>query len=92
MEDRALVHLWFIVGTVFAGSIVLVPLVSLGIRFALKPLLEMYVRVRSAQSPESELQERRISLLEAEVQALRHTVSQLEEAEDFRRPLAGPPE
>jgi hypothetical protein len=75
------------------GSLaVLTPVVALSARFALRPIVEAMIRLREAQGATraSELQDRRIALLESEIQSLQHTVRSLMEAEDFRRQLASP--
>ena len=71
----------------FAGSIVLVPVLALSARLALKPLIDT-LRLRSSGDADV-LQDRRIALLEAEVQHLSAALHQMAE-DDFRRQLGSP--
>jgi len=71
----------------FAGSIVLVPVLALSARLALKPLIDT-LRLRSSGDADV-LQDRRIALLEAEVQALGAALHQLAE-DDFHRQIGSP--
>lgn len=76
-----------LVAVVLSGSVVLVPVVALSVRFALKPLL--LIRAAGHAAPEAAaLQEARVAQLEAEIQHLHATVTQLAEAADFHRQLA----
>jgi hypothetical protein len=71
---------------VFGGSIILVPILALSARFALKPLIEAVVKAR--ERPDAALQDRRIALLEAELDQVNTQLRQLQEGEEFRRQLA----
>src|SRR3712207_4594523 len=91
MEPGVIAELTGVVGVLVGGAIILTPLLALSVRFALKPLIESWARIRQAQGPEAaQLQDRRISLLEAEIQHLQEQVRHLSEAEDFRRQLSAP--
>jgi hypothetical protein len=74
------------------GIIVLVPLLALTIRYALRPVLETWSEVRQNQIPErhSELLERRLALLESEVQHISQRCESLVEAQEFQRQLSQP--
>jgi hypothetical protein len=72
------------------GLTVLTPVVAFSVRFAIRPVVEGMVRLREAQQADrtDQLQDRRMAVLEAEVQSLQHTVRNLVEAESFNRELA----
>lgn len=78
-----------IIITVFAGASILTAVVAIGARLALKPVMEAWLRLRQASSgqPGTALQDRRIELLETELQSLQKSVQSLVEAEEFRRQL-----
>ena len=78
-----------ILALLFAGTIVLVPVLALSARFALKPMIEALARLKQS-GQESLLQDRRIALLEAEVHNMGAALQQYAEAEEFRRQLAVP--
>jgi hypothetical protein len=78
-----------LIALLFAGTIVLVPVLALSARFALKPVIEAIARLKQSGS-DATLQDRRIALLEAEVQHLGAAVQQFAEVEDFRRQLGVP--
>jgi len=75
-----------IIALLFAGTIVLVPVLALSARFALKPVVDSIARLRQSGN-DATLQDRRIALLEAELQHLSSAVQQIAEVEDFRRQL-----
>lgn len=79
-----------LVAVVLSGSVVLVPVVALSVRFALKPLL--LIKAGQTAPAAAALQEARVAQLEAEIQHLNATVAQLAEAADFHRQLASPSE
>jgi len=82
-----------LVGVIAICVVVGIPLLGLTARFAAKPLVDALIRwqeVQRGQGASSEtlaLQDRRISLLEAEIQQLQSTLQQLTDAEDFRQRL-----
>lgn len=78
--------------TLFVGASILTAVVAVGARLALKPVMDAWLRLRQASSAEagSALQDRRIDLLEAELQSVQKSVQSLVEAEEFRRQLGGP--
>lgn len=73
-----------------------IPLIGLTVRFTAKPIIEALVRYKElqAQSTYSEqtlqLQERRIGLLETELQHVQAAMERLVEAEQFRAQLEQP--
>ena len=75
------------------GMILLIPVVGLTVRFAVKPLVDSWIRAR--ETPLSlermEIMERRISLLESQLEGLEQNNSRLLEEADFNRRLQGKP-
>lgn len=84
-----------ILAILFVGLCFLIPIIGLTARFALKPVVEAIARVRESQGAAQALQllERRMALLEQEVQStalLREDVQRLIEDHEFRRELTRP--
>jgi hypothetical protein len=73
-----------------------IPLFGLTVRFAAKPIIEALVRYKELQAQTTfseqtlQLQERRISLLETELQHVQSSMERLAEAEHFRAQLEAP--
>jgi hypothetical protein len=82
---------------VFMGSLmILIPVAGVTARFALKPIVESLARFReSSQKSEAiDMIERRMALLEQEVQnvaGFKEEVSRLVEELEFQRKLVSPP-
>lgn len=78
-----------IVATVMALSVVLIPIAGLTARFALKPLVESLTRVNEVRGVEETvaITERRVALLEQQLEAMDSTVRRLEEVREFDRAL-----
>ena len=77
---------------IFMGSlVVLIPIVGLTVRFAIKPLLDSWARTR--QSPlvadHMKVLEKRISFLEQQVEGLEKQNERLLEEAEFRAQLKG---
>lgn len=87
------IDLTALVATILGISIVLVPVIGLTARYALKPLVEAIGRVFESRGAEEHMQilRSRLELQEQEIEALQHTVRSLAEARDFERRLAAPP-
>jgi hypothetical protein len=70
-------------------SIVLIPVIGLTARFALKPTVEALSRIFESRGADEGLQilERRIALLEQQVEAFEGSLSRLEEGAEFDRQL-----
>ena len=77
---------------ILGGLTVLTPVVAFSARYALRPIVDSIVRLREAQAGDraDSLQDRRIAVLEAEIQSLQHAVRSLQEVDEFRRELAAP--
>lgn len=76
---------------VFMGiSIVLVPVIGITARFALKPTVEALARLFEHRGVEETVSilERRMALLEQQMEALDGSVKQLAEVADFHRQLS----
>jgi hypothetical protein len=82
-----------IVAILFAGLIVLIPIAGLTLRFALKPAIESYVRLRS--SPDQDrlvsVLEQRLTLVEQQLHQVESTLRGIEEKRDFDQRLVGGP-
>jgi hypothetical protein len=72
--------------------IVLVPVAGLTARFALKPLIETIAKVMQQRRGDEALHlvERRLALLEKEMESMRTDLQQVSDAGDFHRKLAAP--
>ncbi|HET6762201.1 MAG TPA: hypothetical protein VFH27_00985 [Longimicrobiaceae bacterium] len=81
-----------LIAVVLGGLTVLTPVVAFSARFALRPIVDSMLRLKEAQASDrtDSLQDRRIAVLEAEIQSLQHSVRALQEGEEFRRELATP--
>ena len=81
-----------LVATILGISVVLVPVIGLTARFALKPTVEALSRLFEKGSTDRSLQilERRMELQEQEVEALRNAMRGLSEAREFERQLTAP--
>lgn len=80
---------------VIAG-IVTLPVIAFCIRFAFKPLVDGFVRLREAQGASKatmetlQLHDRRMALLESELQQIGSSLEKLAEAQRFQAELAAP--
>ena len=76
----------------FIGASVLTGVVAIGVRIALKPIIDSWVRLRQGTAAdEAELRrDRRLQLLEAELQSMQQQLNRVTDAEEFRRQLDGP--
>ena len=88
MGDREAVVIMTAIVT--SGLVILIPIVALCARFVLRPLMQSFVEARRDPSAvqTATLLDRRIDLLDAEVQSIQSALGRLEEAEEFRRKLA----
>jgi len=78
-----------IVAIVLGISIILIPVLGLTARFALKPTVEALGRFFEAKGTDETLEvlERRIALLEHQIEGLESTVRRLDEAAEFQERL-----
>ncbi len=82
-----------IVGILMLGLIVFVPVAGITARFALKPLIDSVIRIAEMRrsTEEVRLLERRIALLEQEMNGMKGEVHELAEQKEFLRKLSEPP-
>jgi hypothetical protein len=82
-----------ITAILIGGMVIILPLAGLVARFALKPLIDSYAQVReSAEGGDSlRMLERRLDLLEEQVQLLERDNSRLLDAAEFQRRLESAP-
>lgn len=85
-------ELSMVIAAFFVGLAILVPVVALCARFALKPVMETWMKLRQSQTSDEEkiMQDRRIALLEAEIHGLQQVVKHQVEAREFERALHDP--
>ena len=86
------VDLVALVSVILGISIVLVPVLGLTARFALKPAVEALARVFEARELDETVKilERRLELQEHQIEALQESIKHLGEAREFDRQLAAP--
>jgi len=79
-----------LVAVVMGTSIVLIPVVGLTLRFAIKPAVESIVlalRDTGEQKTLGPAPDQRLSLLEDQMSEMNHTLRRLADAQDFDRQL-----
>ena len=81
-----------LVGTILGISVVLVPVIGITARFALKPAVGALARVFEARELDETVKilERRVELQEHQIEALQDSLKQLTETREFDRQLAAP--
>jgi hypothetical protein len=74
----------------FAGMVVLVPVLGLTLRLAIKPFFDTWAEIQRARnvSQENALLERQVEVLESELQQVQQVLGTLVEAQEFQRKLA----
>ena len=88
------INLTAIIGTIMGISIVLIPVIGLTARFALKPVVEALSKVFEGRGTEESLQimERRLGLMEAQIEGIDASMKRLVEASSFDAQLRSGPE
>jgi hypothetical protein len=83
------IDLTAIVSIVMGVSVVLIPVAGLTARFALKPLVESLAKVNEVRGVEETvaITERRVALLEQQLEVMESSVRSLEEGREFDRAL-----
>ena len=78
-----------LVAVTLGTLIVLVPVVGITARFALKPMVDAFARVKELKGEEQKvaLMEQRITLLEEHLHSIDRSVGALQEDASFRRQL-----
>jgi hypothetical protein len=86
------VDLVSLIATILGISIVLIPVIGLTARFALKPVVEALARVFESRSVDETVRilERRVELQEQQIEALQASLEKLSETQEFDRQLAAP--
>ena len=92
MEGINFEQVAMVVFAFFVGLTIFVPVLAIAARFALKPVMETWMKLKQTQSTDEEkiMQDRRIALLEAEIHGLQQLVQHQVEARDFERALHVP--
>lgn len=82
-----------LVSAILGISVILVPVIGVTARFALKPVVEALTKVFEARELDESVKilERRVELQEHQIESLQNTLEQLTEAREFERQLAAPP-
>ena len=85
------IDLTSVIAVIMGISVVLIPVIGLTARFALKPTVEALSRVFENRNQEESVQllERRLALLEQQVEAFESSLGRLEEGAAFDRQLRG---
>jgi hypothetical protein len=92
-EARAMevlpIDLTAIIAVIMGCSVVLIPIIGLTARFALKPTVEALSRVFEKRGMDESVQilERRVALLETELDSLQTAMNRLEEVSSFDHQL-----
>lgn len=83
------IDLTAIIATIMGISIVLIPVIGLTARFALKPLAESVGHFFQSKNVEESVRilERRMALLEQQLESMDTTLQRVAEASDFHREL-----
>jgi hypothetical protein len=83
------IDLTAIIGIVMGMLVVLIPIAGLTARFALKPVVESLARLFDSRTVEETVQltDRRVALLEQQVEVLEGMVDRMQEERDFDRQL-----
>lgn len=80
---------------ILTGVVVGVPVLALSLRFALKPLVEAYTRLKEVQhggeARELPVVMEQLSLLEHRLQSIEEHMDRLNEVAEFHRALEKPP-
>jgi hypothetical protein len=78
-----------ITAVVLGCTIVLIPIAGLTARFAIKPMIDSWLRMREAPGSDEHVRmiERRVAMLEKQVEVLERDNSRLLEDADFRERL-----
>lgn len=87
--DFGTIDLVGLVATIMGISIILIPVMGLTARFVLKPIVEALGQASRAREGDESLRimERRLALMEQQVESLDASVTRLAEAAEFHREL-----
>jgi len=86
------VDLTALIGTILGISVVLVPVIGLTARFALKPVVEALGKTFEHRALDETVRilERRVELQEQQIEMLQSSVRQVSEGREFDRQLQAP--
>jgi hypothetical protein len=87
------IDLTAIIAIILGMLAILIPITGLTARFALKPLVESMARLFENRTVENtvEITERRVALLESQVESLEQVLRDLRDGREFDRQLQSPP-
>lgn len=90
MQAVAPIDLVSLIATIMGISIVLIPVMGLTARFALKPVVEAFANLFEARSVEESVRilERRMSLMESQIESIDNSVNRLLEVSEFHAKLS----
>lgn len=76
----------------FTGMVVLIPVLGLTLRFAIKPFFDAWAEIQRGRVSRDQhtLLERQVGLLETELQEVQRTLDAVVASQDFSRQLANP--
>jgi hypothetical protein len=76
----------------FTGMVVLVPVLGLTLRFAIKPFFDSWLEVQRGRVAidQDSLLARQVGVLEGELQEVQRTLQAVVDGQDFQRQLANP--
>lgn len=83
------IDLTAVVAVILGSLMFLIPIAGITARYALKPLVESMARFFDSRAMEDTMaiNDRRVALLESQVEALEHTVDQLRALQSFDQEL-----
>lgn len=86
------INITAIVAIIMGSMMILIPVAGFTLRFASKPIVEALARAREIQAGKQtvELLERRVALMEQQLQQLEGTVERVAEVSDFHHKLTSP--
>lgn len=89
MTQDTIFALTGVLAVLLGGLVVLIPVLGLTMRFALRPLVEAWIQLRkdAAHDAQTDLLRRQVLLLESELQQVQHSVQSLTDAQEFHRRL-----
>ena len=79
------INLTSVIAVIMGISVVLIPVIGLTARFALKPVVEALSKVFESRelSASYEIMERRMGLMEAQIEAMEHSMGRLADTAHF---------
>lgn len=92
MDEDIFYGLAAALAVLFGGMTIFVPVLAITLRFALRPVLETWARIRQSQTSDQHytLLDRRMGVLETEIQQVQHAVQSLVDIQEFQRKLSEP--